>query len=62
MPTKINLTKFEIHIIFNLLMKVGNIDNRKKPKSIPQIVNISSGFSQDSALIDSILPCEFKNS
>lgn len=43
-------------------MKVGNIDNRKKPKSMLQIVNISSGFSQDCTLIDSILPCEFKNS
>lgn len=62
MPTKVNLTKFEIHFILNLVMKVGNIDNRKKPKSMLQIVNISSGFSQDCALIDSILPCEFKNS
>lgn len=30
MPTKVNLTKFEIHFILNLVMKVGNIDNRKK--------------------------------
>lgn len=49
-------------IILNLIMKVGNIDNRKKPKSMLQTVNIISGFSQDCALIDSILPCEFKNS
>lgn len=50
-------------MILNLLnMKIGNVDNIKKPKSMLQIVNSSSGFSQDCALIDSILPCEFENS